>query len=223
MKKVLLLAAILLSTITIAQEKITEGVIITKQTMSSPDEQTNMQLAMMGEMVTTTYFKGDKSRTELSNPMTGEVITLSDKAEKKMLTLMNNPMYGKKYKMDSLDKGLEDEKKANENAEVTETNEIKEFLGYKCKKYVVKTKVQGADATSIIYATDAISNFDTKKTFGGKIKGMPLYAEVTVKQMGIDIVVKSEVTEIKKDSVADDKFDMTVPEGYEKADASMGF
>ena len=126
MKKVLLLVAILISTLTIAQEKITEGVIITKQTMSSPDQQTNMQLAMIGELVTTTYFKEGFSRIEMDNPMTGKNTSIVNGKTKEMLVIMDNPMVGKKYELKKLD--------GTSASKVEETNETKEFLGYKCKK-----------------------------------------------------------------------------------------
>ena len=35
-----------------------------------------------------------------------------------------------------------------------------------------------------------------------------------VKQQGMDMVMTYEVTDVSKDTVPDDKFDMTVPEGY---------
>ena len=128
---------------------------------------------------------------------------------------MNNPMAGKKYMTQSMGE------KTDENTSVEETKETKKLLGYDCKKYIVKTKAQGTDATMILYVAEDLVNFDSQTQFGGKIKGMPLLTEVTAMQMGAEIKVKKEVSEIKKEKVSDDKFDMTIPEGYEKTDPAM--
>ena len=61
MKRILLIATVLVSTLSIAQEKITEGMYsLLNKPLSSTNEQINMQLAMMGEMISTTYFKNGK-------------------------------------------------------------------------------------------------------------------------------------------------------------------
>ena len=78
MKKILVLAALAISTFGFSQKTISEGVITTSQTLSSPDEQVNMQLAMVGQTITTTWFKNDKSRSEMSNPMQGSVTIVMD-------------------------------------------------------------------------------------------------------------------------------------------------
>lgn len=218
MKKIVLLTAVLISSLSIAQEKITEGKMITKQIMSSPDEQMNMQLAMMGEMVTTTYFKEGKSRVEVSNPMIGSTTSVLNLNTKEMLVVMDGPM-GKKYISQKIDNS-EDKLK---DVSVEETSDTKEFLGYTCKKYIVNMKVQGVDAKSIIYATDQLPTMGKSAVqMGNKIKGCPLYSETTVIQMGKDMVVKATVSEIKKEAVSDDKFSMAPPAGYEKQEVPAG-
>ena len=102
MKKIILAVALVCSTIGFSQDKVSEGIITTKQTMSSDNEQMNMQLAMMGEMITTTYFKGDKSRSELSNPMAGSTIAVMDGTANKVLVMLDNPMMGKKYTINDI-------------------------------------------------------------------------------------------------------------------------
>ena len=57
---------------------------------------------------------------------------------------------------------------------------------------------------------------------GTKVEGFPLYMEMNMSQMGMNIKIIHEVTEINKETVSDDKFDMTPPEGYEKTDKLMG-
>ena len=61
MKKTLILAlALSMSFVALAQEKITEGILVSKQTISTPSDnvQTKMQIASLGEMKTTIYIKG---------------------------------------------------------------------------------------------------------------------------------------------------------------------
>ena len=57
---------------------------------------------------------------------------------------------------------------------------------------------------------------------GADLKGYPLYLTMYMSQPGMNLTITQEVTEIKKESVSDDKFDMTPPEGYEKTDKLQG-
>ncbi|HZW63765.1 MAG TPA: hypothetical protein VFF15_09010 [Flavobacteriaceae bacterium] len=213
MKKVLSILFIAFSVTVFAQEALTEGVVTMKQTMSSPNAEVNAQLAMMGEITSTTYFKGDKSKSLTSSPMTGDVTAIIDMAEKKMLMLMDNPMMGKKYMEQSLDMSEED----LSNINIEKTNETKNVLGYECTKYNVTTTNDGVEVKMEMYVTDKI-NVVSQSTanLAGKIEGFPMFMTVSFNQMGMDMTQTVEVTEIKKEAVADDTFDMTIPEGYEK-------
>jgi hypothetical protein len=109
MKKLLVLLLTVFSLSTFAQDKISEGVIIMKQTIESDDPTVQAQLAMMGEMISTTYFKKGKSRSEVSNQMSGDVTVIIDQDIQEMLMLMDGPMgklYGKK-KYKSYRRGVE--------------------------------------------------------------------------------------------------------------------
>ncbi len=94
-KKVFILLVLFTSMFGFAQKPINEGVIISKQTLSSKDDQVNMQLAMVGQIITTTWFKNDKSRSEMSNPLIGNSIVVIDMAINKMLMMKDNAMIGK--------------------------------------------------------------------------------------------------------------------------------
>lgn len=210
MKKILTLLALSLTVMVSAQKKITEGVIVSKQTISTDNEQMKAQLEMMGDMKTVTYFKNDKSRAELSNPMSGDVVTLTD--SKSMLILMDNPMLGKKYMLQN----IEDAKDQVKDVEVIVGTETKTILGYKCKQYTVKLKQDAGNIEMVMYTTEDIPVKSQQTSMvGDKVKGFPLYVVMNMNQMGTDMVVTTEVTEIKDETVADDKFDMTPPEGYE--------
>jgi len=213
MKKALTLLALSLSIMVSAQDKIAEGIVISKQKMTTDSEQLKAQLESMGEMETTTYFKDYKSRSELSNPMSGDVTSITDSKAKKTLMLMDNPMLGKKYMLqtaENIDETLKD-------VEVIEGDETKTILGYDCKQYLVNVTKDGIEMKMELFTTDAIlAEVQQTAMLGEKLKGFPLYMTITMNQMGSEMVITTEVVDIKKQSVADEMFNMTPPEGYEK-------
>lgn len=219
MRKILFIVAVTLSATMFAQKQIDEGVIISKQTMSSDNEQMNAQLAMLGDMITTTYFKNDKSRSELSNPMTGNTVFIADNNSKKSLVLMDNAMIGKKYMESDISASEED----MENVSVEKTNETKTILGYDCTKYNVTMNKDGAEVKMEIYATDKLKAISQQATtFGKDFSGFPMYMDMAINQQGMKMNMVIEVTEVKAEKVSDDKFNMTPPEGYSKTENLPG-
>ncbi|WP_179315610.1 hypothetical protein [Winogradskyella undariae] len=214
MKKILLLSlALILSVSATAQEKINEGILIAKQTMSSDNEQMNSQLKAMGDTTAKTYFKGEKSRSETSSPMTGDMVIIMDAGEKQMLMMMDSPGMGKKYVLQSFEPSEEDLK----NVIVTKGTETKTILGYLCQQYMISMKQNGQDVKMEMFTTDKISAVSQNTTaMGDKVEGFPLYFVMTTNQMGANIEVTSEITEIKKETVSDDKVSLTPSEGYTK-------
>lgn len=213
MKKILVLILASFSLATIAQEKLTEGILIGKQSMSSDNEEMNSQLKLMGDSPSTIYFKGNKSRSETSSPMTGEITIIMDNGKKELLMLMSSPMQGKKYASQAIETKPED----LENITIIKGEETKTILGYECQQYIIKLNEQGQEMEMQMFTTDKISAPTQSTTnFAGKIDGFPLYFVIKMSQMGSSIEVVSEVTEIKKEKVSDDKFSLTPPEGYEK-------
>lgn len=203
----------LLSVVLTAQEKIEEGVMTTKQVMSSDNEQMNAQLKSMGDTNSVTYFKGDKSRSETSSPMSGDMTIIMDGSAKQMLMLMNQPALGKKFVLQSMDPSEED----LAGVTVKKGDKTKTILGYKCQQYIVNLKQNGQDVEMEMFTTDKISAVSQNTTaMGGKVEGFPLYFTMTMNQMGSNIEVSSEVTKIDKEKVADQKFSLTPPEGYTK-------
>jgi len=214
MKKIVLFTfALVLSSVAIAQDQIKEGILIAKQSLASDNAQMNAQLQTMGGEESVTYFKGDKSRSETNSLMTGEMIIVVDGSEKQMLMLMNQPGMGKKYSLQSFVPTEED----LNTVTVKKGEEKKTVLGYECQQYFVNMKQNGQDVEMEMFTTDKISAFSHNTTaMGGKVKGYPLYFKMTLNQMGANIIVTSEITEIKQESVSDDKFSLTAPEGYSK-------
>ncbi len=214
-KKIILLLFLSFSMSIYAQKELKEGVISMKINMSSENEQVNASLSMLGDISTTTYFKGQKSRTEMKSPMTGENTTILDNSSKEMLVLLNNPMLGKKYLKSTMDVSDED----LDNITVKETGDTKTILGYKCKGYDVIVKKDDSETKMTMYTTDRISAPNQNSTgLGGKVKGYPMYIVLNISQAGMPLKTTMEVIGIKNESVDDNKFDMTIPEGYSKMD-----
>jgi len=212
MKKIVFFVFLMLSMSILAQDKITEGIISMRITMSSENEAINKSLAMVGDLNPVTYFKGEKSRTELNNPMAGETISIVDNNTKEMVVLMNNPMMGKKYLKQSTKTSEEDLK----GITVTAIGETKTVLGYVCKGYSITTKKEGVEVKMTMYTTDKITAPNKEiNAFGDKVKGFPMYLEMDV-QSPVVMKTIAEVTEVKNENVADSKFIMTIPDGYEK-------
>ncbi|TYA59661.1 hypothetical protein [Formosa maritima] len=218
MKKVLLLLFVAITTISFSQESITEGVVFSKQTMSTDNAQIQSQLAMIGDILTTTYFKGNKTRSETSNMMTGSSFSIMDNDSKQMLIAMNNQI-GKKYAVNSMEPSEEDLK----NITIAKGDETKNVLGYDCQEYNIEVNKDGVIVKMDVYTTDKLSAISQQSTMlGAELNGYPLYMTMDMNQSGMNLTVTHEVTEIKKESVSDDKFDMTPPEGYEKTDKLQG-
>jgi len=209
--KIITLLFLVNSMAIIAQKEIKEGAITMKITMSSDNEQVNTQLAMLGDMSTTTYFKGEKSATVMKNPMTGNNTTIIDDKTKQMLVLMDNPMLGKKFLKSSMEVSEDNLK----NISVTENGDSKTILGYKCQGYDVSVKNDDIETKMLMYTTDKISAANqNSSTLGGKLKGYPMYMEINISKGGMPMKTIMEVTEIKNESIDINKFDMTIPEGY---------
>ena len=209
MKKILFAITLMFTISALAQEEIKEGVIIASQIMSSENEQVNAQLEMMGKIESKTYFKGGKSRGEVKNPMSGDVTTITDPSKLKILLLMDNPMMGKKFSLQSIK-----EEDVNKIV-IKKGKESKMILGYKCDQYFLTSNQNGANLNIEMFVTEKVNGSSQFTVMSGnKIKGTPLTMVMKMNQMGTEILIKTEVTEIKKEAVSDDKFDMTPPEGY---------
>lgn len=212
MKQILLfIIAIVMSFATIAQEKFTEGVIFSKQNMSSPNAQLNEMFSQMKDTKATTFFRDGVSRTEISNPMTGDAVTLI--SPEKMLTLMDIPGAGKVYMIQDLKEIMNSVTDVN----VEEGSETKTFLGYECKQYRVVLKQPTGDMEMIMYVTEEIPvKLQQNIMVMDKVKGFPMYQIIKMNQAGSEITITTEVEKIMEMEVSEDKFSFTVPEGYTK-------
>jgi hypothetical protein len=210
-KKFTVALFLLFSVTLFAQKEIKEGVITMKITMSSDNDQVNTSLAALGNMTTTTFFKGQRSLTVLENPMSGKTSTVIDNDKKEMLLLLDSPMLGKKYKKSTIESSKEDMK----NITATETGDFKTILGYKCKGYNVILKKDGNESKMTMYVTDKITAPNQQNwSLTQKIKGYPLFMTINSKQGAFSIDTTMEATELKEEKVDNSKFEMNIPEGY---------
>ena len=213
MKKLILLFTMALFSLNaVAQSTITEGKVVFKQYMSSDNETMNQQFKAMGGINVVTYFKGNKSRTELKSDMTGSSISIIDNDLKKGLALMNNPMMGKSYTEMDLSK-------ASENADKVTVEELgygKEILGYKCKTYKITVSDENVSMQVMMYVTEDLKVAIDHSQYANKIEGFPLYTIITMSQMGANVTVTMEASEVVAEDVSDDLFNMEIPEGYTK-------
>ena len=186
------------------------------QSMSSSDPTMQSQLAMMGEISVTSYYKGDMSKTIVAGGMTGTNTTVFNASTQKGIMFMDNPFMGKKWM--PLDASEVDDEEASYTVE--RTSETKEILGYTCTKYLISEE-SGTEME--MYTTEDITVASQKK-FGDQVKGVPLLTITETSQMGMSMTITVEVTEIKEEKIKDKEFDMTVPEGYEEVnmDELMG-
>ncbi len=212
---IITLLACSLYAISFSQAKIEEGILTSKQTMKSDNEQAQAQMAMIGDITTTTYIKNKNSRSESSSPMTGDAVVIIDGAENKMLMLMDNPAIGKVYMEQDLN--LTEDAKAN--LEVKKGDQTKTILGYECQQYLAKTTQRGVEVDMELYTTEKIEAYSQNSAeFGDLVEGFPLQVILTmnVPQMGGKMTITNEVTKIVAESISDDKFKMTIPEGYKE-------
>ncbi|MDO1499872.1 hypothetical protein Q2T40_06990 [Winogradskyella maritima] len=212
MKKILFaVMALSISFTALAQEKFEEGKMISKQTITSDNEQMSAMMASIGDIVSTTYVKGSKSRTETSNPMSGDITVITDNDAHEMLMIMDTPG-GKMYSKQS----VKPTEETLESIKIEKGTETKTILGYECKQYTVSADVEGQTIEMELFVTEKIKPILTQQTavLAGKVNGFPLYMVMKMNQQGTNMTITTEITEMVSESVDESKLDMTPPEGY---------
>lgn len=115
---------------------------------------------------------------------------------------------------------------------VKETGETQKIKNWKCKKYIMTTKMMGTTTTSEIWATEDIKvdyelymtlrlammpktpGLDKMLEDMKKIKGLIVLSTGTTSMMGMDVKDTQELLEVSKKSAPAGTYE--VPEGYKK-------
>jgi hypothetical protein len=176
-------------------DKLTEGVI----TYSVDASTVEPQLApFLENMALTFYFSGDNVRVETAMGAMGSTTVIS--SGKNTVTLMN--MMGNKIAMTESMEETDAEVKV-EYMDVTKT-----ILGYECRKAIISAG--GMDMT--YWVTDKIQMPKVESNMlVDELNGHPLQMEINLGMAAVTMTA----TNIEKKKVAADRFDTTVPEGYQ--------
>lgn len=194
MKKHILGALLLVaSTISYAQQKINEGIIVYSLSWNLPDEAQAMAANLPTEL--SVYFKGDSSSMKIESQFFSSQSILNTNKEYERL-LLDIPMAGKKYSV--IFSPADQEKLADKMPQMTlkASTETKVIVGYKAMKFdVSEAKTNTTFEAWFTKDIDLVAN--PLSRFYEKSYGVPL--EFTSFQNGV--TVKAAVKEIKKTSV----------------------
>lgn len=185
------------------KKKSFEGKILFEITYEELPEMLEPYRAMLPKE-TTTYIKGTKSRVE-QNTMGQTIVNVTDSEKKTGFMLMDGMGEKTAYTIESKDFESEN-KKSQENVEVTYTKETKDISGYKCTKVEIKDKKEGN--TVFAWVTEDIQGASKQYSY---LKGFPLEYSINA-QMGMTMVMKAKT--IEKMKVADSYFE--IPKDYAK-------
>lgn len=194
MKKYILGALLLAaSSLSYAQQKINEGIIVYSLSWNLPDEAQAMAANLPTEL--SVYFKGDSSSMKIESQFfsTQSILNTSKEYERLLLDI---PMAGKKYSV--IFSPADQEKLADKMPQMTlkASNETKLIVGYKASKFdVSEAKTNTTFEAWFTKDIDLVAN--PLSRFYEKSYGVPL--EFTSFQNGV--TVKAAVKEIKKTSV----------------------
>lgn len=150
--------------------------------------------------------KPPMSRSEIIMGM-GTTTSIFNAETKSGLTLMD--MMGQKLAVQVTPEDVEKELTEGDDVEIVETGEIKDILGYKCKKVLVKVKDLENDL-EVYYTEELSGGFENSDNPIFKdIKGMML--EFTMSENGMNMHFIA--VNIDKKKVSDSEFE--IPEGFE--------
>jgi len=211
MKKTTVLVLFMVaSMLSFAQEKITEGTIITKMSISSLDPQYEKEVGVLADQLTLISFKKDKSRSEVSSRRTGLKTSIVDLTKNKKLVLTDNLITGKRFRFEDLDA-------TRKKATVTKLKDTKIVKGYTCQHYQIRSLSKEDEIIIDVYTTPKVGAISLEvAAFYNQTKGFPMYMEMRVKSHGMHLLMQYEVTELKAESVADSQFLIKIPEGFTK-------
>ncbi len=212
MKKITFTATLaLLSTVSFAQKKLTEGTITYQVEYDLPANMQQMKAMLPTEV--SVYFKGDSTSTQNKTPMSTTNFVINSKTEFQRL-LLDIPMMGKKYSVRFTPDDQEMMKEKFPELTFTESTETKEIATYKGKKYTVTDKASGKTSDAV-FSKEIEIPANSLTQFFDKNYGFPL--EFTTYQQGMTI--KAVVKEIKEGKVPAGSF--SASKEYEEITAAQ--
>lgn len=204
MKKLITAVAILLCGLSNAQIK--EGSVTYVMTIEGlPPE----QAAMMGDMETKIFFKGNKTYSEMNSMMMSTKALSDESGSLVLMDQMGNKNYMRVAKAD-----MEKNDDPTKAQKIEYTTETKSIAGYDCKKAIVTlTSQKDGEVKTEVWYTDKISYVKQGGRRGGDmfkgLNGMAMEFSVPQGPMKVKMVAK----EVSTDAVPDSKFVLST-DGY---------
>lgn len=213
MKRISLLLTALVASCQLLTAQITEGHVSYNMEFNIDDPQAEMMASMMQGAKMELYFREGASTSVVSMGMVGTTTTISSSESKKSLTLMEG-MMGNIAMWNEFEETTDETPEIPENLKITETNETKDILGHTCKKVIIQnTEDDGSE--SIIWFTEDVKVFKGGQSFlSANIQGFPLEFEMNFGGSTMKFI--AQVFETELDSVYEELFDMTIPEGFKE-------
>jgi len=198
-KKILLVSVtLLLATITEAQKKVSELMLVYETSINTGDNQPKLADAFDGA-TTTIYIKGNMSRSEMSSALasftsihdsrTGTAVILQEISGQKLLIRMTAENWKEKNRR-------------YENISFVSTNETKTIAGYKCIKATATMK--DGSVFTVYYTKEIIPENAGYSAEFSNLDGLPLEYELTQGSLKI----KYTVSKINMNPVPASKFDI---------------
>jgi len=198
-KKILLVSVtLLLATITEAQKKVSELMLVYETSITTGDNQPKLADAFDGA-TTTIYIKGNMSRSEMSSALasftsihdsrTGTAVILQEISGQKLLIRMTAENWKEKNRR-------------YENISFVSTNETKTIAGYKCIKATATMK--DGSVFTVYYTKEIIPENAGYSAEFSNLDGLPLEYELTQGSLKI----KYTVSKINMNPVPASKFDI---------------
>jgi GLPGLI family protein len=209
MKKILLLLAIIVGSISVNYAQITQGHVTYKIDISTENPDMEMVVGMMQGSTLEVYFKEKMTRAEMKMGSMMNMTTISDEKSGKILMLMSG-MMGKKAISSTTEEMSGDAAQEKPKYEVELVDETKEIAGYKCKKAIL-TDEEGNE--TVFWYTEEIE-FSKKgqNYFNENVPGYPMQYEINNGGLVMGMTVTNIAKELSKSDLK--LFDMKIPEGY---------
>jgi len=183
--------------------------------MSADDPQAQAQLAMLQGSKMAMFFNPEFSRLEFNFGMVMNTTTIINVKKSTGLMLMTGMLGKKAVKLTETDIKTDKTEAKTEDIVITGTDEVKDILGYSCKKYNVAV---GEGVEISYWTTTEIDAPKNKNKFMlQEVEGFPLQFETST--MGMKMVfTASDFKNSLKGIDTKKMFDTSIPDGYEITD-----